>query len=369
MSLPFKKRKLLPVHGRRKHKVALLATLATIAAVALLSVIEVTAFARSNSYLKARFANQLKSENREITAKLNSTFEELRFISTTLTALEFPQNRVNPEVLKSISAYASMTPGVRVIRIIDQTGTRVIWSSVKGTTQGPLETNQDFIAFGSGGDELIGKPIYAPDFGGYVLATRLKVTSKFGNFYVSAPIATNFLVGSLTNVETGVNFTVYDSATGKSYSPLLGFGNSAKPLVDSSVSHSGFLTSVIDRPIELPWTSKITWNISTIRSEYLESAPSRWAVEAGIIFFSLMLIGFLKLIRRTRSYGQRVTSVIQTLESSEIRDFTDSDSLLRYAGNIILNELELDVVEFRPPPTRLLDIEKMRRVWITEVTL
>ena len=350
-----------PVNRRRRKSVAPIIFAAVLVTVALLSLVEVSAFARSNSYLKARFSNQLRTEDKEITNKLSSTFQELRFISTTLTALEFPQGKVTSEVLGSISAYASLAPGVRVIRILDSTGTKVMWSSVDLKRQSPLETNDAFTSFDGHRDELIGKPTFAPEFGGYVLATRLKVTSQYGSFYVSAPILTKFLVGNVSTVEPGTRFTVYDRSSGEPYSSSIGFGNSTQPSSSTSESHAGLITSAIDAPTDLPWRSKISWDLTTVKSEYMESAPTRWMGEFAILAFIVLLAGFARFIGRTRRYGQKVTSVVQALESAEIRDFPDVRSLLHFAGTTILNELELNIVEFRSPPTRLLDTEKMRR--------
>ncbi len=361
MSWPFKNHKFAPVSRRRRSNVVSVFVAVAIISIALLSLIEVSAFAKSNSYLKARFANQLKTEDTQITSKLTSTFQELRFISTTLTALHFPHEKVSAEVLKSISAYASMTPGVRVIRILDSTGSKVLWSSVDVINQSPLEGDNSFTSFDGHGEELIGKPTFAPEFGGYVLATRLRVHSAYGSFYVSAPILTKFLLGTLGNIESGVRFTVYDQSTGEPYSSSMGFGTSARPSPSVPEQHAGLLTSVLDSTASLPWRSSISWDLTTIKSEYMESAPTRWMGELALITFALVLVGFARFIGKTRKYGQNVTGVVQILESAEIRDFNDYQELLRFAGTTIADELDLTIVEFRSPPSRLLDTEKVGR--------
>ncbi len=361
MSWPFRNQTLHPVNERRRTRVAATITIATLVAIAILSLIEVNAYARSNEYLKARFTNQLKSSDKEITNKLNSTFQELRFISTTLTALHFPLESQPNEVLGSISAYASMTPGVKVIRILDATGTKVIWSSIDIKGQGPLEPNASFVTFGGKSDELIGKPIFDANFGGYVLSTRLKVTSNFGSFYVSAPIVTKYLIGTVATIEPGVTYNVFDSASGTPYTSTIGFGNASNISPSSSFSHAGLDTVVVDTAPELPIRSVISWDLATINKEYWESAPTRWIGEVGVILFILVLVGFSRFIGRTRRYGQRVTSVIQNLESAEIRDFSSYRSLLECAGELILDQLGLSAIEFRSAPARLNDFEKMRR--------
>ncbi len=361
MSWPFKLRQLTPVKRHRKVSGATAFIVATLITLALLSVIEVNAIAKSNTYLKNHFTNQLKAEDTSITNKLNSTFEELRFIATTLTALQFPQQKVSEQVVTSVSAYASMTPGVKVIRILNATGSKILWSSTKIKEEGVLENESVFAPFGGHVDELIGKPTFAPDFGGYVLATRLKVTSTYGSFFVSAPVSTKYLLGTLANAENGVQLTVYDRTTGTPYSSSLGFGNSWNQLHSIPKQHVGLSTSVVDIQNGLPWHSTISWNFTTVKNEYMESAPARWLGELAAIALIMVLFGFARFIRRTRMYGQKVTSVIQSLESTELREFKDYRSLLSFAANLIVEELDLSIVEFRASPTRLVDTERIRR--------
>ena len=129
-----------------------------------------------------------------VAVDINARFHDLAFLRNAFFAQGTGRLLPSAHVLSAFVAFQQAHPAISAINILDPSGNRIIWSSMKQPAR-PITAGRDFSPLPGDPDRFLGRPSYAHRVHAWVLTMRQRIRDNEGHVlgFIDAPFVLSYL--------------------------------------------------------------------------------------------------------------------------------------------------------------------------------
>jgi diguanylate cyclase (GGDEF)-like protein/PAS domain S-box-containing protein len=268
-----------------------------------------------------------------VAVNINARFDDLAFLRNVFSAQGTDRLLPSAKALSAFVAFQHTHQAITAINILDPSGNRIVWSSVKQPAR-PITSGKDFSPLPGDPDRLVGRASYGHRAHAWVLSMRKRIRDNEG--HVMGFIGSPFVLSNLSVIHTPVDLQsiVLMRPHGQVIS-VWKDGHWAPP--DTPLPR--FSGQVVVPVPGYPWDLQVQWTAAALDQAFWQKErPNLLALLIALFMLGGMAVLTQQLLRRMLRLGQYQAAAV--LAQQDLLRLADPEVMYQRLVKVVVEQTE-----------------------------